>query len=98
DRVGGGDAFAGGLIYSMLEGLPPQGTVEFAAAASCLKQTIPGDSNMVKANEVLNLVAGDASGRVHREGRTNTLPGKTLPLSITGWQAWNLRPVIMGMA
>ena len=61
DRVGGGDAFAGGLIYGLLQGLSPQETVEFAAAASCLKQTIPGDFNMVKVNEVMNLVAGDAS-------------------------------------
>ncbi|HOL16919.1 MAG TPA: sugar kinase [Bacillota bacterium] len=66
DRVGGGDAFTGGLIYGMLNGLPPQETVEFAAAASCLKQTIPGDFNMVKVDEVLNLAAGDASGRVQR--------------------------------
>lgn len=66
DRVGGGDAFAGGLIYSLLKDFSPQETVEFAAASSCLKHTVHGDFNMVKVNEVLNLAAGDASGRVQR--------------------------------
>lgn len=66
DRVGGGDAFAGGLIYALLNELPPQQSVEFAAAASCLKHTVHGDFNMVKVNEVAAIVAGDESGRVQR--------------------------------
>lgn len=66
DRVGGGDAFAGGLIYSLIKGLSPREAVEFAAAASCLKHTIHGDFNMVNESEVLNLAGGDASGRVQR--------------------------------
>ena len=66
DRVGGGDSFGGGLIYSLLNGFDPQKTIEFAVAASCLKHTIEGDYNMVGVQEVLNLAGGDASGRVQR--------------------------------
>jgi 2-dehydro-3-deoxygluconokinase len=40
--------------------------VEFAAAASCLKHSIPGDFNLVSVEEVKALMAGDASGRVQR--------------------------------
>lgn len=66
DRVGGGDAFAAGLIYSLLRGRGPQDAVEFAAAASCLKHSVVGDFNMVTVDEVEALVKGDASGRVQR--------------------------------
>lgn len=66
DRVGGGDAFSGGLIFGMLEGMDPQACVEFAAAASCLKHSIPGDFAVLSRSEIEALVAGDASGRVQR--------------------------------
>jgi 2-dehydro-3-deoxygluconokinase len=66
DRVGAGDAFSGGLIYGLLCELGEQGAVEFAAAASCLKHTIPGDFNQVSVAEVNRLVDGDGSGRVQR--------------------------------
>ena len=66
DRVGGGDAFAAGLIYGLLSGLDPQACVEFAAAASCLKHSIVGDFNVASVPEVAALVAGDATGRVQR--------------------------------
>jgi len=66
DRVGGGDSFTGGLIYGLLSGFSPLRCVEFAAAASCLKHSIPGDFNLVSAKEVEALLAGDASGRVQR--------------------------------
>jgi 2-dehydro-3-deoxygluconokinase len=66
DRVGGGDSFAGGLIYSLIKGYDCQTAVEFAAAASCLKHTIPGDFNHVTVSEVMALMKGDASGRVQR--------------------------------
>jgi 2-dehydro-3-deoxygluconokinase len=66
DRVGGGDSFGAGLIYACLKGFKPQEKIEFAAAASCLKHSIEGDFNQVSVNEVLNLAAGDASGRVQR--------------------------------
>jgi 2-dehydro-3-deoxygluconokinase len=66
DRVGAGDAFAGGLIYGLLSGHDAQAIVDFATAASCLKHAIPGDFNHVSRAEVERLVAGDASGRVQR--------------------------------
>lgn len=66
DRVGGGDSFGGGLIYSLLNGYAPQQAIEFAVAASCLKHSIEGDYNMVTVAEVQNLAGGDASGRVQR--------------------------------
>lgn len=66
DRVGGGDSFGAGLIHGMLSGFGPQGALEFAAAASALKQTVEGDFNMVGLKEVQALAGGDASGRVQR--------------------------------
>lgn len=66
DRVGGGDSFGGGLIYSLLSGFAPQETIEFAVAASCLKHTIEGDFNQVSVDEVQKLAKGDGSGRVQR--------------------------------
>ena len=66
DRVGGGDSFGGGLIYSLLSGFDPQKTIEFAVAASCLKHSIEGDYNLVSEKEVMTLAGGDASGRVQR--------------------------------
>ena len=66
DRVGGGDSFGGGLIYSLLNNYSAQETIEFAVAASCLKHSIEGDYNMVSVDEVKKLAGGDASGRVQR--------------------------------
>lgn len=66
DRVGGGDSFAAGLIYGMSHGFDAQKTVEFAAAASCLKQTIEMDFNLSSVEEIMRLMDGDGSGRVQR--------------------------------
>ena len=66
DRVGGGDSFAGGLIYSLLTSKSTQEAVDFAVAASCLKHSIEGDFNMVSVDEVEKLAAGNASGRIQR--------------------------------
>ena len=66
DRVGGGDSFGGGLIHALLKEWQPQQVIEFAAAASCLKQTIEHDFNLVSEAEALTLVGGNASGRVQR--------------------------------
>lgn len=66
DRVGGGDSFGGGLIYSLLNGKDTQSAVEFAVAASALKHSIEGDYNMVTAAEVEKLACGDGSGRIQR--------------------------------
>ena len=66
DRVGGGDSFGAGLIYSLLQSKNPQDAVNFAVAASCLKHTIEHDFNLVSVAEVEALAAGNASGRVQR--------------------------------
>ena len=66
DRVGGGDSFMGGLLYGLLTYPTDQEAIEFAAAASALKHTIPGDYNRVTVAEVEGLVAGGGSGRVSR--------------------------------
>ncbi|MGQ9557026.1 MAG: PfkB family carbohydrate kinase [Desulfurispora sp.] len=66
DRVGGGDSFGAGLIYSLLTGKQPQEAINFAVAASCLKHTIHGDFNLVTLDEVELLARGDGSGRVQR--------------------------------
>lgn len=66
DRVGGGDSFAGGLIYGLNSGRSDQDALAFAVAASCLKHTIPGDYNRVTVAEVEALMKGSGSGRVER--------------------------------
>ncbi|HUW11804.1 MAG TPA: sugar kinase [Anaerolineae bacterium] len=66
DRIGGGDAFTGGFIFGILTGMDPQDTVEFAAAASCLKHTIHRDFNLVTLEEVKALMKGGGGGRIQR--------------------------------
>jgi 2-dehydro-3-deoxygluconokinase len=66
DRVGGGDCFAGGLIYGLLSLPSHQEALEFAVAASCLKHSIPGDFNRFTVEEVNSLLKGGGSGRVQR--------------------------------
>lgn len=66
DRVGGGDSFGGGLIYSLLSGKSTQEAIEFAVAASALKHSVEGDYNRVTVAEVEKLAGGDGSGRVQR--------------------------------
>ena len=66
DRVGGGDSFGGALLYALISGYDGQKAIEFAVAASCLKQTIEYDFNQVTVKEVHKLMDGDASGRVQR--------------------------------
>ena len=66
DRVGGGDAFGGGLIYALLTGKPAKDAIEFAVAASALKHSVEGDYNRVSVAEVEKLAGGDGSGRVQR--------------------------------
>ena len=66
DRVGGGDSFAGGLIYGLNTYEDKQKALEFAVAASCLKHSIIGDFNRVQASDVEKLMGGDGTGRVQR--------------------------------
>ena len=66
DRVGGGDAFAAGLIYGLTNLPSPRESLEFAVAASCLKHSIPGDLPLLGVSEVKSLMGGSGSGRVQR--------------------------------
>ena len=66
DRVGGGDSFAGGLIYGLNTYDDKQDALEFAVAASCLKHAIIGDFNRVSVSDVEKLMGGDGTGRVQR--------------------------------
>lgn len=66
DRVGGGDAFSAGLIYGLLRKDDTREALEHATAASCLKQTIPGDVNLTRPEEVERLASGARGGTVAR--------------------------------
>lgn len=66
DRVGGGDSFAAGLVFGLLNLASHRDALEFAVAASCLKHSIPGDFNRFTRQEVEQLIKGGGSGRVQR--------------------------------
>lgn len=52
DRIGGGDAFAAGILHCLLEGKDPSYTVNFGMAAGAIKHSIPGDFNLSSVDEV----------------------------------------------
>jgi 2-dehydro-3-deoxygluconokinase len=66
DRVGTGDVFAAGLIYSCLKGTTDPEALSFGIAAACLKHTVAGDFSLATVDEVGTFVAGNTSGRVQR--------------------------------
>lgn len=66
DRIGTGDAYIAGLIYGLLMFNDAQRAVEFGAAASALKHTIPGDANLATVAEIETLERGDTSGKLRR--------------------------------
>ncbi|PJI09424.1 MULTISPECIES: sugar kinase [Clostridium] len=66
DNIGGGDAFAASLIYAITSKLSNQEIIEFATAGSCLKYSMNGDVNLSTADEVINLMNSDGSGKVSR--------------------------------
>lgn len=66
DRVGGGDSFAAGLIYSLMTGKTPADSIEFATAASALKHTVEGDVNIASVAEVESLIKTGGSGKIQR--------------------------------
>lgn len=67
DRVGTGDAFMGGLLYSLLKTPNDlQKTIEFSVAACSLKHTISGDYNLATLAEIERIVSGDNSAIVSR--------------------------------
>jgi 2-dehydro-3-deoxygluconokinase len=56
DRIGGGDAFAAGVLHGLVKGWEPERTIRFGLAAGCLKHSIPGDFNLVSEADVEALV------------------------------------------
>ena len=65
DRVGGGDAFAAGILHGIMEGFSLEKIVSFATAASALKHTVHGDCNVFSVNEIMEFVEND-SGKIVR--------------------------------
>jgi 2-dehydro-3-deoxygluconokinase len=65
DRVGGGDGFAAGLFYGLLEGLPPDEAVRLGWAHGALMTTFPGDTTMATLEQVRSLARG-GSARIQR--------------------------------
>jgi 2-dehydro-3-deoxygluconokinase len=65
DRVGGGDSFASGLIYGLLESKGAQWAVECGAAHGALAMTTPGDTTMATLAEVERVMKG-GTARVAR--------------------------------
>lgn len=66
DRIGGGDAFAGGFLSSLLKHSDEMQAISFGLAASVLKHTIPGDYLIASEEEVNALLDGNGSGVVKR--------------------------------
>ncbi|MBA3843372.1 MAG: sugar kinase [Actinobacteria bacterium] len=65
DRVGGGDSFAAGLVYGLLQGFDVDTSLAYGIAHGALAMTTPGDTSMATLKEVGRLVAG-GSARVAR--------------------------------
>lgn len=65
DRVGTGDAFAGGLIHGLLHH-DPKYAIEFGMAAGALKHSVPGDVLLCSKEEIEEIVAGEAIGKIKR--------------------------------
>ena len=61
DRIGGGDAFAAGVLHGVISGMGAQQTVEFALAASILKHAIPGDFNLSSVEDIAAMTASGGS-------------------------------------
>lgn len=66
DRVGAGDAFAGGLIYKFLEEENYEKVIEFAVASGVYKHTIDGDASIATVLEIESVMKGMLAGGVAR--------------------------------
>ncbi|MFO7979504.1 MAG: KHG/KDPG aldolase/sugar kinase fusion protein [Candidatus Aminicenantes bacterium] len=66
DRVGTGDAFAAGLIFSLLKGEKDKQALEFGIASAVFKHTLYGDFNITSVEEIKRLAQGETHGRVQR--------------------------------
>ena len=66
DRLGAGDAFTAGLLFSILQNSPAETAISFATAAGCLAHSIEGDYHLSAREEIESLMLGDGGGRVSR--------------------------------
>jgi len=66
DRLGGGDAFAAGIIHGISQGWNNAKTIEFATIAAAIKHTLPGDLNIVSEKEILHVMENDSTGHILR--------------------------------
>jgi 2-dehydro-3-deoxygluconokinase len=57
DRIGGGDAFAAGLLHGLFRGMSDQAMLDFAITAACLKHSVPGDVNLLRETDMLAFLA-----------------------------------------
>lgn len=64
--IGCGDAFVAGLLHSLTRNKLPKEVLDFAVSASCIKHTVEGDFNLVKENEVEELMKNHVFGIVKR--------------------------------
>jgi 2-dehydro-3-deoxygluconokinase len=62
DRVGGGDAFASGVVYAFLAGKGPQAAVDYGAAHGALAMTTPGDASMADLREIEAAIGARGAG------------------------------------
>ncbi|MGQ0802068.1 MAG: sugar kinase [Pseudomarimonas sp.] len=60
DRIGGGDAFAAGVLHGLHSGMNDADSLHFGFAAACLKHSVPGDFNLVSASDVAAFVGSEA--------------------------------------
>ena len=66
DQIGSGDAFTGGMLYGLMNGLDPQQIIDFATACGALKQSIVGDWAIISRAEVEQFIISGSSGRIIR--------------------------------
>jgi len=66
DQIGSGDAFTGGMLYGLMQGLDPQQVIDFAVACGALKQSITGDWALISRSEVETFIRSGSSGRIIR--------------------------------
>ena len=65
DRVGGGDGFAAGFIYGLLNGQSPEEAIKLGWAHGALLTTFPGDTTMATLDQVVAFAEG-GSARIQR--------------------------------
>ena len=66
DRVGTGDAFSAGIIYSLINDFEPQSAINFATACFALKHTIEGDVNLLRTDDILQYIQQKNSFSIKR--------------------------------